>query len=131
MLPSSQKLTLGLLATITLEAIPFNKYSPYPALLPFFKFILEIVLCEGVQHRLQFCLDHLRYVKMAAAFQFELQSGKQRKLRWVGNDRHVVFGKKFRGEKGSVRQCVVMMRQPVLLSQKFGAKSSHIFTQLP
>jgi hypothetical protein len=44
-----------------------------------------------------------------AAFQFYLQSGKQRKgtlgqvkqVGWVGNDSHVVFGKKFHGEKGS------------------------------
>jgi hypothetical protein len=34
---------------------------------------------------------------------------------------------KFRSEKGRVRQCVVVMLQPVLLSPKFGAKSSHIF----
>jgi hypothetical protein len=27
-----------------------------------------------------------------------------------------------------VRRCVVVMQQPVLLSPKFGAKSSHIFT---
>jgi hypothetical protein len=41
----------------------------------------------------------------------------------VGGD-----GKKFPGEKGSVLRCVVM-QQPDLLSPKFGAKSSHIFTQ--
>jgi hypothetical protein len=38
-----------------------------------------------------------------ADFQFCLQSGKQRKVGWVGNDSHVVFGKKrVPGEKGSV-----------------------------
>jgi hypothetical protein len=26
---------------------------------------------------------------------------------------HVIFGEKFSGEKGSVKQCVVMMQQPV------------------
>jgi hypothetical protein len=31
----------------------------FPALLPFFKYILEHVFCEGVQHCLQFFLDHL------------------------------------------------------------------------
>jgi hypothetical protein len=38
-----------------------------------------------------------------AGFQFYLQSGKQRKVEWVGEDSHVVSGKKFPGEKGSVR----------------------------
>jgi hypothetical protein len=37
------------------------------------------------------------------------------------------FVKEFPGEKGSVRQFVIMMQQPVLLSPKFGAKFSHIF----
>jgi hypothetical protein len=41
------------------------------------------------------------------------------------------FGQKFPGEKGSVRWCVVMMQQPVLLSPNFGAKSLHIFMQSP
>jgi hypothetical protein len=50
----------------------------------------------------------------------------------VGDDNYVIFGKKkIPGEKGSVRRCVVMMQQPVPLSPKFGAKSSHIFTQSP
>jgi hypothetical protein len=40
------------------------------------------------------------------------------------------FGKKFPGEKGSVRQCGVVMQQPILLSPKFGEKSSHILMQL-
>jgi hypothetical protein len=37
-----------------------------------------------------------------AAFQFYLQSGKQRKVGWVGNDSHIVFGQKFPGEKKEV-----------------------------
>jgi hypothetical protein len=46
------------------------------------------VFWKGVQHHLWFCLDHLSCVKMAA-FQFYLQSWKQRKVpggqvRWVG-----------------------------------------------
>jgi hypothetical protein len=83
--------------------------------------------CEGIQHRLRFCLKHLNYVKMVA-FKFYLQLGKQRKVEWV-RDNNQVFGEKFPGEKGSVRRCVVMMQQPVLLLPKFGAKSSHIFMQ--
>jgi hypothetical protein len=71
-----KKLTLGLLATITHKIVPFCAYAPFPALLPFFKYTLEAVLCEGVHHRLQFCPHHLICVKMAA-FQFYLQPGKQ------------------------------------------------------
>jgi hypothetical protein len=51
------------------------------------------MFCEGVQHRLQFYLNHLKCVKMAA-FQFYLQSGEERKVGWVGVDSPVVFGKK-------------------------------------
>jgi hypothetical protein len=49
----------------------------------------------------------------------------------VGDDSHVVVDQMPPGEKGSVRGCVVAMQQPVLLSPKFGKKSSHIFTQSP
>jgi hypothetical protein len=45
--------------------------------LPFLKRILEAVFCEGVQHRLEFCLDYLNCIKMAT-FQFYLQLGKQK-----------------------------------------------------
>jgi hypothetical protein len=101
-LPSGQKLTLGLVATITLEVVLFHMYALFPALLPFFKCILEVLFSEGIEHRLQFCLDHLNYVKKVA-FQFFLQSGKQRKVEFVGDDSHVIFGQKFSGEKGSVK----------------------------
>jgi hypothetical protein len=47
----------------------------------------------------------------------------------VEDDSHFVFGQEFPGEEGSVRRCVVMMQHPVLLSPKFGAKSSYIFMQ--
>jgi hypothetical protein len=49
-LPSGQKLTLGLLATFTLKVVPYCTYAPFPALLPFFKCILQVVFCESVQH---------------------------------------------------------------------------------
>jgi hypothetical protein len=82
-LPSVKKLTLGLLTTITPAVFPFLAYAAFPATLPFFKCILEVVFCEGVQHSLRFCLNHLTCVKMAA-FQFYLESGKQREIVWVG-----------------------------------------------
>jgi hypothetical protein len=95
LLPSGQKFTLGLLATITLEVVPFCPYAPFPVLLPLFKCIM---FCEGIQHRLQFYLSHLSFVKIAA-FQFYVQSRKQRKVGLVGDDSHVVFGQKFHGER--------------------------------
>jgi hypothetical protein len=41
------------------------------------------------------------------------------------DDSQLAFGKKFSGEKESVRRCVEM-QNPVLLSPTFRAKSSHI-----
>jgi hypothetical protein len=128
MVLSGQKLTLDLLATITLEVVPFRAYAPFPPILPFLNCILEVVFCDDVQHRIRFCPQHLNCVNMAA-FQFYLQSGKQKKVGGVGDDNHVALGQKFHDEKGCVRRCVVVMQQPVLLSPNFGAKSSQIFTQ--
>jgi hypothetical protein len=110
------------------EAVPFCAHASFQVLLPFFKCILEVFLCEGVQHCLLFFLDHLSCVKMAP-FNSYLQLEKERKLRWVGDDSHVFCKKKIPGEKESVRWCVVVMQHPVLLWPKFGAKSSHIFLQ--
>jgi hypothetical protein len=62
----------------------------FPAPLPFFKCILEVVFCEGVQHRLRFCLNHLNYLKMAA-FQFLSSIKETEKSRVGGVDSHVVF----------------------------------------
>jgi hypothetical protein len=39
--------------------------------------------------------------------------------------------KKFPGEKGSMRWCVIMMQQPDILMPKFGVKYLHIFVHLP
>jgi hypothetical protein len=66
-----------MLATNTLKVVPFRAFSPFPAIMPFFKFILEVVFCVGVQYCLRFYLDHLNCVKMAA-FLFYLQLGKQK-----------------------------------------------------
>jgi hypothetical protein len=45
--------------------------------------------------------------------------------------RPFVFRQKLVGEDGSVRRGVVMVTQPGLFSPKFGATSSHVFTQSP
>jgi hypothetical protein len=50
----------------------------------------------------------------------------------VEDDSHLVFRQKVLGEDGSVRDGdVVMMKQPRQFSPKFGATSSHDFTQSP
>jgi hypothetical protein len=86
------------------------------------------VIYEDVQHRLRFSLDHHKSVKMAVV-QFYIQWGKQRKLARINVRR--IFGEKLASEEGRVSRCVVVLQQSVLLSPKFGAKSSHISTQSP
>jgi hypothetical protein len=49
-----------------------------------------------------------------AAFKFYLQSGKYRKVDWVGEDSHVVFGQIFLGEKGDARWHVDVMQRPLI-----------------
>jgi hypothetical protein len=49
----------------------------------------------------------------------------------MGDDSHFAFRQKLLGEDGSVRRGVVMVKQPGLFSTKFGATSSHVFTQSP
>jgi hypothetical protein len=116
---------------------PFTCVYTVPSASVIFKCILEVVFCEGVHHRLRFFLDYLNYVKMAA-LKFYLRSGKQRKVAgcqvtWLGcvGDVTLFLVKNSLVLKGSVRRCVVMMKYLVLLSPKFGVKSSHIFRQSP
>jgi hypothetical protein len=85
---------------------------------------MTIITLEAVLFRASKCVKF-------AIFQFYLQSGRERKVGWLGGDSLVAFGQEFPGEKGSVRWSVVVMQQPVPLSPKFEAKSSHIFTQSP
>jgi hypothetical protein len=60
----------------------------------------------------------------------EVVAGQVGQVGWLGDDILVEFGQKFLGEKLTVRQCTVLMQQPVvLLPSKFAAKSSYIFNQ--
>jgi hypothetical protein len=54
-------------------------------------------------------------------------TGKETKVRRWDD----VLGKNDSVKEESVRPCVVVMKQPVLFSAKFGVKSAHIFTQSP
>ena len=49
----------------------------------------------------------------------------------MGYNSNFVFRQKLVGEDGSVRRCVVMVKQPGLFSPKLGTMSSHFFTQSP
>jgi len=49
----------------------------------------------------------------------------------VGDDSNFVSLQKLLGEDGRLRRGVVMVKQSGLFSPKFGATSSHVFTQSP
>ena len=49
----------------------------------------------------------------------------------MGHVSQFVFRQKLLGEEGSVRRDVVMVKRLGLLPPKFGATSSHVFTQSP
>jgi hypothetical protein len=85
---------LGLLTTITLEVDPFSIYALFSVLLPFLKCILEAVLCEGVQYRLWFCLNHLFFCVKVGVFSFIFNQGNKEKVvgaKQVDRDKNNVF----------------------------------------
>jgi hypothetical protein len=102
-LPSGQKLTLGLLATITFEVVPFHAYAPFPVLLPFLN--VSWKLCSVKVFTIA-CNSSsvISVVLKIEPFSFIFNWGN-RKVRWVGDDSHVVFGKKFHTEK---KKCEVV-----------------------
>jgi hypothetical protein len=99
------------------QSSPVPRVITVPSASVIFKWILEVVFCEGVQQRLRFCLHHLICVKMVA-FQFHHQSGKQRESRVGGGRQSCCFGSKINGEKGSMRRCVVMQKLGLITSVK-------------
>jgi hypothetical protein len=64
-------------------------------------------------------------------FSFIFIRGNREKYGGWGTTVMLLFAKDSLVKKGSVRRCVAMMQQPVLLSRKFGTKYSHILTQTP
>jgi hypothetical protein len=52
-------------------------------------------------------------------------------VRWMGDDSRFIFRQKLLGEDGSVRQGVVMAKEPGMFPPKFRATSSHVFKQTP
>jgi hypothetical protein len=92
MLSSGQKLTLDLLATITLEVVPFHVSCD---------FVSIISLCQN------------------GGFSVLSSIGETEKF---GGGSPVILSQKFPGQRGNVRQCIVMMQQAVFLSPKFGGE---------
>jgi hypothetical protein len=64
-----------------------------------------------------------------AAFDIYLQLGKQRQVRWVGDDSHVVFGKEIPWLKRKRETVLCHDATASYLSPKFRAKSLNIFMQ--
>jgi hypothetical protein len=77
--------------------------------------MLEVLFCEAVQHRLQFCLDHLNCVKMTA-FQFYLQSG-------VGDDNCIISDKK----NSVVRRCCLDATASSFVAKVRGEVFAHVY----
>jgi hypothetical protein len=79
-LPSGQKLSLGTLATITLEVVPFHTYAPFPALLPF------------LNASWKSCSVRVFSITCDSALVTSVVLKKQKG--WAGNESQFVFGKK-------------------------------------
>jgi hypothetical protein len=73
-LPSGQKLTFGLLASITLNIVPFHANAPFPALLLFLNASWKLCSMRVFSTACDY-LDHFNCVKMVA-FHFYFQSGE-------------------------------------------------------
>jgi hypothetical protein len=128
MLPSGQKLILAVLATFTLEVLPFRLHAPFPLLLTFVQCILQVVFCGGCSIP-PAILPPSPQLYQNGGFSVLSSIGDSEESRVGEDESHVVFGQMFPGEKESVRRCVAMLQQPILLLPKFWAKSSYIFTQ--
>jgi hypothetical protein len=118
------------MATITLKIVPFRSYAPFQELLPLFKCILEV---SSVRYSPPAILPRLPQLCQNGGLSIgetkKNQRDQVRGVGWVEDDSHIVFGQ-FLGEKRIMIWCVVEMQQPVLLTPKFRAKYSYIFTQL-
>jgi hypothetical protein len=124
MLRSSQEVTLGLLANITclLHACTVLNTSAIFLNASWKSHSVRVFNTAGNSASITSIVSKLK------PFSFFFSWGNSN-VGWVEDDRHVIFGQKFTGEKGIVRQCVVLIKQPVILLPKFGEKSSHIFKQ--
>lgn len=72
---------LSLLASNIFNKIPFCKYTWVPVILPFFKYFLEVMLYECVQHCLHFSLDHHNY--QTSGLSTSSAVGGTEKLKWA------------------------------------------------
>jgi hypothetical protein len=93
-----------------------------------FKSTVEVHFLNAVEHRLRVPLDvgHCFKTFSPQFFIFNLgnkvksQGGLNPVSREDGNDNHVVVSHKVCGFQGCVGSCVFMMKEPVVVSPKFG-----------
>jgi hypothetical protein len=98
-LPSGQKLTLVLLATITHEVFPFCVHALFPALLPFLNVSWKSCSVRVFSTACNSALT-ISIVSTWQPFLSVLPSIREtEKSKGGGEDSHVVFGKKFPGKK--------------------------------
>jgi hypothetical protein len=93
------------------------------------KCVVEVVFCEGIQHSLRFCLDHLTVSKWRPFSLIFNQGNRENYSGW--GTTVILFLLKNSLVERSVRRWVFMTQQPVLLSSNFVTKFSHFFTQSP
>jgi hypothetical protein len=80
------------------------------------------MFCEGVQHRLWLSQSPQLCQNGGLSVLFSIKETDKSRMGF-GTTVMLFLVKKFPAEKGSVRWCIVVMQQPVLLSPKFGVKS--------
>jgi hypothetical protein len=104
---------------------------------PFLECFLEVLFCHCQALCDSACISS--FVSNRRPFSFNLIFGNSKKSQGaksgeyggVGDDSHLLFRQKVLGDNGSMRRGFVMANQPGLFSSKFGATSSHVFTQSP
>jgi hypothetical protein len=120
-LPSGQKLTLGLLAIISLEVVPFCAYTPFPVLLPFLNVSWKSCSVPPA------ILTQLPQLYQNGGLSVLSSIGKMEKS-GVGEDKSCFWSKKIPwcNRKSETASCCDAIASS--LSPKFEVKASHIFS---
>jgi hypothetical protein len=121
--PSGQKVTLDLLAAIILKVVHFHMYTLFPVVLQFLNASWKSCSMRVFSSACN-SASITSFVSKWRPFS-SIFNRRNRKVRRVGDNRHIVFYKKFPCEKGTVRGCVVVMQQQFSCHQSSG----RIFTQ--
>jgi hypothetical protein len=87
------------------EVVPFCMYAWLSLLLPFLNKSWKSCSVRVFSTICNSASITSNVWKWQPSFQFYFQSGKQRTVGWMAEDSHVVFDKKFPGEKGHETVC--------------------------